>query len=151
VAGPGVVIRPVAVGDEAAWRELWQGYLTFYEAELPEAVTASTFRRITSGDPLTMRGLLLEVDGAAAGFVHYVHHRTCWKDERVTYLQDLFVRPDIRGRHLGRALIGAVYDRADVAAAPAVYWLTQSFNATARRLYDRIGVLTPFIEYDRPS
>ncbi len=150
-AGPGVVIRPVEARDEDAWRGLWADYLTFYEAELPEAVTASTFARITSDDPLTMRGLLLEVDGRAAGLVQYVMHRTCWKDERVTYLQDLYARPELRGRGLGRALIGAVYDRADAAGAPAVYWLTQAFNATARRLYDRIGVLTPFIEYDRPS
>jgi GNAT superfamily N-acetyltransferase len=148
-ASPGVTIRPVAAADETAWRNLWQDYLTFYEAELPEAVTAATFARITSDDPQTMRGLLLEVDGQVAGLVHYVHHATCWKVEKVTYLQDLFVSPGIRGRHLGRALIGAVYDRADAAGAPAVYWLTQHFNTVARRLYDRIGVLTPFIEYDR--
>jgi GNAT superfamily N-acetyltransferase len=148
--GTGILLRPVERRDEAAWRNLWQGYLAFYEAELPEAVTAATFARITSDDPKTMRGLLLEADGQAAGFVHYVHHPTCWKVEDVTYLQDLFVSPDIRGRHLGRALIGAVYDRADAAGAPAVYWLTQEFNTVARRLYDRIGVLTPFIEYDRP-
>ena len=61
--GPGVTIRPVAAADETAWRNLWQDYLTFYETELPEAVTAATFARITSDDPQTMRGLLLEVDG----------------------------------------------------------------------------------------
>lgn len=149
--GPGIVLRPVAPGDESDWRDLWQGYLTFYEAELPEAVTAATFARIISDDPQSMRGLLLEVDGQVSGFVHYVHHPTCWKVEQVTYLQDLFVDPAIRGRHLGRALIGAVYERADAAGAPAVYWLTQHFNAVARKLYDRVGVLTPFIEYDRPA
>ncbi len=31
----------------------------------------------------------------------------------------------------------------------SVYWFTQDFNATARRLYDRIGVATPFIRYNR--
>jgi GNAT superfamily N-acetyltransferase len=151
VPAPGTIIRPVQTPDEAAWRALWQDYLTFYETALPQAVTAATFARITSGDPLTIRGLLLEAEGQPVGLVHYVMHRTCWKEERVTYLQDLYVRPEIRGRGLGRALIGAVYDRADAAGAPAVYWLTQSFNLTARRLYDRIGVLTPFLEYDRPS
>ncbi len=148
---PGAVIRPVTAGDEAAWRDLWQAYLTFYEAELPEDVTAATFARLISDDPATMRGSLLVVDGAPAGLVHHVLHATCWKIEKVCYLQDLYVRPEIRGRGLGRALIGAVYDSADAAGAPAVYWLTQHFNATARRLYDKIGVATPFIEYDRPS
>ena len=50
---------------------------------------------------------------------------------------------------MGRALIEAVYQAADAAGAPGVYWLTQDFNTDARRLYDRIGVLTPFIKYSR--
>lgn len=148
--GPGVRIRGIEPHDEAAWRDLWQDYLTFYETSLPEAVTAATFARLVSDDPLTMRGLIAEVDGMPAGLVHHVQHRTCWKQERVCYLQDLYARPEVRGRGLGRALIGAVYDAADAAGAPAVYWLTQTFNTTARRLYDRIGVATPFLEYDRP-
>mgnify|MGYP002622223755 FL=1 len=57
----------------------------------------------------------------------------------------------MRGRGVGRALIQAVYDAADAAGAPSVYWLTQDFNAEARKLYDRIGVVTPFIKYARPA
>ena len=48
------------------------------------------------------------------------------------------------------ALIKAVYLAADKAGAPQVYWLTQDFNQAARKLYDRVGQLTPFIRYDRP-
>ena len=129
-----------------------QDYLTFYEAELPEAVTAATFARITSDDPLTMRGLLAGGGRAGGGAGALCHHRTCWKDREGDLSAGSLRRARASGGGgLGRALIGAVYDRADAAGAPAVYWLTQEFNATARRLYDRIGVLTPFIEYDRPS
>ncbi|MEO0864584.1 MAG: GNAT family N-acetyltransferase, partial [Pseudomonadota bacterium] len=46
-------------------------------------------------------------------------------------------------------LIEAVYAAADAAGAPSVYWLTQDFNTQARKLYDRIGTLSPFIKYDR--
>ena len=146
----GVTIRPLGAKDEAAWRRLWAAYLDFYEADLPDEVTQTTFARLLSEDARGMRGLLLEVDGKAAGIVHYVFHRTGWKQEDVCYLQDLYALPELRGRGLGRALIEAVYGKADAAGAPAVYWLTQSFNTTARLLYDRIGVPTPFIAYDRP-
>jgi len=47
-------------------------------------------------------------------------------------------------------LIEAVYQAADANGTPSVYWLTQDFNTTARQLYDRIGVLSPFIRYNRP-
>jgi len=148
---PDVTVRAVQKGDEADWHALWNGYLTFYEAALPEVVTAATFARLLSEDPTEMRGMLAQVDGRAVGLVHHVAHRTCWKVGKVCYLQDLFTLPDLRGNGVGRALIEAVYRHADLAGTPAVYWLTQDFNATARRLYDRIGVLTPFIEYDRPG
>jgi len=46
---------------------------------------------------------------------------------------------------VGRALIEAVYAEADAAGCPAVYWLTQDLNAPARRLYDRVAHVTPFI------
>ena len=38
---------------------------------------------------------------------------------------------------------------ADEAGADQVYWLTAHSNATARKLYDRVGQLTPFIKYRR--
>ncbi|MEP3303835.1 MAG: GNAT family N-acetyltransferase, partial [Roseibium sp.] len=32
---------------------------------------------------------------------------------------------------------------------PRVYWMTQEFNTEARKLYDRIATLTPFVKYSR--
>ena len=71
--------------------------------------------------------------------------------ENVCYLQDLYTDPSVRGTGAGRALIEGVYAAAEAAGAPTVYWLTQDFNATARRLYDRVATLTPFIKYNRPA
>ncbi|PZR00927.1 MAG: GNAT family N-acetyltransferase [Cereibacter sphaeroides] len=150
-ARPDLVIRPLVAEDEEAWRKLWSGYLTFYEAELSDAVTTATFARILADDQATMRGRLLEIDGKPQGLVHFVTHRHCWRVEKVCYLQDLYANPEVRGGGLGRALIEAVYAEADRMGTPTVYWMTQEFNATARKLYDRIGMLTPFIEYDRPE
>ena len=50
---------------------------------------------------------------------------------------------------MGRALIEAVYAAADAEGTPSVYWTTQHFNEVGRRLYDRVGRLTPFIKYER--
>ena len=65
------------------------------------------------------------------------------------YLQDLYVDASYRGTGVGRALIEGVYAAADAAGSPSVYWTTQHFNVVGRRLYDRIGELTPFIKYVR--
>lgn len=145
------VVRPLRPEDEAEWRRLWTAYLEFYESAVPEEVYRTTFARLLGDDPQDFSGLVAEVDGRPAGLAHYLFHRHGWKVENVCYLQDLYADPEVRGQGVGRALIEAVYAAADAAGAPAVYWLTQDFNATARRLYDRIGVATPFIKYARPA
>ncbi|WP_448233079.1 GNAT family N-acetyltransferase [Microbacterium lacticum] len=61
------------------------------------------------------------------------------------YLEDLFVAPDVRG--VGSALIAQVRTAATDAGAHKVYWLTQSGNATARRLYDSLATDTGFVHY----
>lgn len=145
-----LVIRPIIASDEPEWRRLWTGYLTFYEASVPEDVYRSTFARLLGGGDYEPRGLLAVEDGRPVGLVHYFFHRHCWRIENVCYLQDLYADPEIRGKGIGRALIEAVYGAADDAGCPGVYWMTQEFNETARRLYDRVGTLTPFIKYQRP-
>lgn len=142
-------VRPLQAADEADWRDLWRAYLAFYETELPEAVYRSSFARLIDPAIRDYHGLVALVDERPVGLAHFIYHRHGWQIEDVCYLQDLFVAPGTRGTGAGRALIEAVYAAADAAGRPNVYWLTQSFNTEARRLYDRIGSATPFIKYRR--
>lgn len=144
-----VTVRPLEARDEAEWRRLWTGYLEFYETSVPEEVYKTYFQRLLGDDPQDYHGLIAEVDGKPVGLTHYLFHRHGWRIENVVYLQDLYVDPEIRGTGAGRALIEAVYAAADAAGCPSVYWLTQDFNATARRLYDQVAEVTPFIKYQR--
>lgn len=152
-----ISVRPIAEGDFETWRALWTGYLAYYESTVPEAVYHTTFTRLLKGNARAddaayePRGLLAMRGGVAVGLVHYMYHRHCWREDNVCYLQDLFSAPDQRGTGIGRILIEAVYEAADKDGAPVVYWMTQDFNAAGRRLYDRVGQLTPFIKYQRPS
>ncbi|MGH1368959.1 MAG: GNAT family N-acetyltransferase [Maritimibacter sp.] len=142
-------IRPLLPADRTDWEALWQGYLTFYESSVADEITARTFARLTDPDHKTRAAFVAEVDGRLVGFTHYIFHEHNWHIEDVTYLQDLFVLPDVRGTGAGRALIEAVYEAADQNGTPTVYWMTQAFNTTARTLYDQVATLTPFIKYAR--
>lgn len=146
-----VEIRPMHSADFSAWRGLWDGYLEFYGATVPDAVYASTFARLLGRDDRDFSGFVAVQDGQPIGLVHYLFHRHCWRVENVCYLQDLYVDPSVRGTGAGRKLIEAVYGAADAAGAPSVYWMTQDDNAAGRQLYDRVGVQTNFIKYQRPA
>lgn len=144
-----LTIRPLRPEDRPEWQDLWTQYLSFYETSVAADVYDSTFERLLGQDKQDFSCLVAEHEGRLVGFTHYLFHRHAWKIENVCYLQDLFAHPECRGTGIGRALIEAVYATADAEGAPSVYWLTQEFNAPARRLYDRIGTLTPFIRYNR--
>ncbi|SEK66576.1 GNAT family N-acetyltransferase [Roseovarius nanhaiticus] len=144
-----ITTRPIEAADEDAWRRLWTGYLQYYETSVPEEVYATTFQRLLSDEHPNQNGLMALKGETPVGLVHYIYHPHNWKIEEVCYLQDLYADPSARGTGVGRKLIEAVYAAADRDGRPSVYWMTQDFNATARRLYDRIAVLTPFIKYAR--
>lgn len=142
------VIRAAAPADFAQWLPLWEGYNTFYERTVPLEVTRMTWSRFFDAyEP--MHAVVAERDGKLLGLVHYLFHRNTAMLAPTCYLQDLFTALEARGQGVGRALIEAVYERAQVAGSPRVYWMTQESNATARRLYDQLAERSGFIQYRR--
>lgn len=135
-------VRPLAAGDRAAWEPFWAGYLDFYETSVPPDVIALTWSRfLDPAEPIHALGAFADgSDGERlVGIVHYLFHLSTWTAGPYCYLQDLFTAPEARGQGAGRALIGAVCERAKTAGANRVYWLTQEGNATARALYDQVA------------
>ena len=144
-----LTIRPLHAKDRDTWGRMWTDYLVFYNTDISPQIQDITFSRLIDPNYLLQNCLMAELDGTAVGIVHYIYHAHNWHAEDVCYLQDLFADQHVRGQGIGRALIEAVYSAADANGTPLVYWMTQDFNANARLLYDRIGILTPFIKYSR--
>lgn len=142
------IIRAVRETDHAQWLPLWQGYQDFYRVKLDAAVTESNWRRFFDpGEPVHC--LVAEREGRLTGLAHYLFHRSTWSVENICYLNDLFVDPRGRRSGVARRLIEAVYEAADAAGAPKVYWLTHESNAAARLLYDQLAQFAGFIRYTR--
>jgi GNAT superfamily N-acetyltransferase len=142
-------IRPLTPADYKQWRKLWVSYLDFYETSLNDEVIDKTFNRFIDEHYNRQNALVAEQSSGLVGLVHYIYHPHNWKIEDVCYLQDLFVAPENRRQQIAKMLIEKVYEEADKCGTPTVYWLTQEFNAPARKLYDKIADLTPFIKYAR--
>ena len=143
------IVRALAPGDEARWRDLFQQYVVFYEATVPPEIIDLTWQRLIAGAD-GMSGLVAEVPGAGVvGIAVCVFHRSSWSPTWYCYLEDLFVDPACRGQGVGRALIQSVYELADARGATRTYWATAETNATARALYERLATLSPFIQNRR--
>lgn len=143
-----LIIRSAVPADFGQWLPLWEGYNTFYQRKVALEVTRMTWSRFFDAyEP--MHAVVAERGGKLLGLVHYLFHRNTAMLAPTCYLQDLFTMAETRGQGIGRALIEAVYDRAQAAGSPRVYWMTQESNATARRLYDKVAERSGFIQYRR--
>jgi GNAT superfamily N-acetyltransferase len=141
-----VVIRPIGEDEREAWNPLWADYLAFYRTTLTRDISDLAWTRFHDPDEQIF-ALGGYVDEELLGIAHYLFHRSTWATHRYCYLEDLFVADTARGKGLGRALIEAVYAKAEAANASRVYWLTQSDNAQARALYDKVADNLGFIQY----
>jgi GNAT superfamily N-acetyltransferase len=145
-------IRPVRRDDFAAWKELWDGYNTFYgrsgsTALAPEVTQTTWARFFDEYEP--MHALVAESSGKLLGLVHFLYHRSTIQFAPTCYLQDLFTSETSRGQGIGCALIQAVYERARVAGSTRVYWQTHETNTAAMKLYDRVAEKSGFVVYRR--
>lgn len=141
-----IEIKTIDEHDFDRWLPLWKGYQRFYEIDIPDAVTLTTWERpLDPHEP--MHAALAVIGTQACGLVQWIYHRSTWMTEDYCYLQDLFVDDSVRGGGIGRALIEHVYSDARHRGAPRVYWLTHESNHSAMKLYDRIADRSHFIQY----
>lgn len=139
-------IRELNAPDFSAWLPLWRGYLRFYESNVSEETTQTTWRRLTDpSEPMFALGAF--TGDTLSGIAHIVYHRSCWTEGNYCYLQDLFTAEEARGQGIGTGLIEAVYARAKADGASRVHWLTHESNTVARKLYDKVAARSGFIQY----
>ena len=145
-----IVIRPVQREDFSAWKVLWDGYNAFYgrsgPTALPDEITQMTWSRFFDADE-PVHAIVAERAGELLGLAHFLYHRSTIQFGPSCYMQDLFTVAAARGMGVGRALIGAVYERAEKAGSPRVYWQTHETNAVAMQLYDKVAEKSGFIVY----
>jgi GNAT superfamily N-acetyltransferase len=145
-----IEVRSARRDDFPAWKELWDGYNAFYgrsgDTALPLDVTRTTWSRFFD-EYEPVHALVAESSGELLGLTHFLYHRSTIQVNPTCYLHDLFTTESARGRGVGRALIEAVYRRAQAAGAGRVYWQTHESNTVAMQLYDKVAQKSGFLVY----
>ena len=73
------------------------------------------------------------------GFAQVAFIPSIWADEPVGHLDELYVRPERRGKGVGRALMAAVIELARSRNAAGMEVVTGEDDLAARRLYESFG------------
>src|SRR5207248_1885700 len=124
-----------------------EGYNKFYgrsgSTALPAEITKKTWERFFD-DQEPVHALIAESNDKILGIAHYLFHRSTIMLAPICYMQDLFTIEESRGKGVGKALIKAVYERAQLAGSSRVYWQTHETNLTAMKLYDKVAERSGF-------
>jgi len=142
-----LTVRPVAESDHDAWRVLYRGYRDFYQVEHRDEAIDTVWSWLMDPDHET-RGLVAVVDGSPVGLAHFRSFARPLAASTGLFLDDLFTAAEARGHGAGSALLTRLAEVARDEGATVVRWITADSNATARSLYDKVSVQTPWVTYD---
>ncbi|HET9065748.1 MAG TPA: GNAT family N-acetyltransferase [Gemmatimonadales bacterium] len=136
-----ITIRPARPEDVPVILALIEA-LAEYERLRHECV-ATTERLHTTlfGDHPAAEVVLAEIDGASVGFALFFHNYSTFLAQRGIWLEDLFVRPEMRGHGIGRALLAHLARLAVTRDCGRLEWYVLDWNAPAIGFYQRLGAV----------
>ncbi len=85
-------------------------------------------------------------NGDPAGFALWFYNFSTFRGRHGIYLEDLYVRPELRSRGIGKALLRHLAQRCVAEGLPRLEWWVLDWNEPALRFYRSIGAV-PMAEW----
>ena len=134
-----VSLRFATPADTGLILEFIQG-LAEYEKLAHEVVADEEgLRRSLFGDRPTAEVILAEFDGNPAGFAIFFHNFSTFLGRPGIYLEDLYVKPELRGHGIGRALLSHLAAIAVERECGRFEWSVLDWNEPSIRFYENLG------------
>jgi GNAT superfamily N-acetyltransferase len=114
--------------------------LAAYERAPDEVVaTPESLEEVLFGRNPAAEVLLGEEAGEPVCFAVFFHNFSTWLGRRGLYLEDLFVRPALRGKGYGRALLVRLAQIARERDCGRMEWAVLDWNKPAIEFYRKLG------------
>ncbi|HSP16412.1 MAG TPA: GNAT family N-acetyltransferase [Thermoanaerobaculia bacterium] len=101
--------------------------------------TEDTLRTALFGHPRFAEVLIGEADGQPAGFALFFHNFSTFLGRPGIYLEDLFVKPEFRGRGYGKTLLARLAAIARARDCGRLEWAVLTWNEPAIEFYKKLG------------
>ena len=105
-----------------------------------EATEKELLETIFSSDPKVFCDLV-EVDGEIAGMAIWFLNYSTWQGKHGIYLEDLFIKPEFRGRGYGKALLKHLAKVCDEKGYGRFQWWVLDWNSPAIEFYRSLGAI----------
>lgn len=83
--------------------------------------------------------MLFTPEGSAAGMALYFYNYSTWRARPGIYLEDLFVRPALRGKGYGKRLLVELAREVVAMSGGRLEWAVLKWNEPSIRFYESVG------------
>lgn len=132
-------IRPAGPDDVEILANLVRELAIYEKIEHRMQATPADFRRHLFGPRPAAEAVLVEVDGKAIGFALWHSTFSTFQGRPGLYLEDIFVRPEFRGRGIGKALLAGLARLAVERDCGSIKWIVLDWNEPAISFYRALG------------
>ena len=134
-----LVIRPATVADVPIIMELIRELATYERAPTEVTATEEELVDVLFGPRPAAEVLLAFEEETPVGFAVFFHNFSTWLGRPGLYLEDLFVRPEQRGKGYGRALLVHLAKIAHERGCGRMEWAVLDWNEPAIQFYKKLG------------
>ena len=132
-------IRPARPEDAEVLANLVRELAIYEKLEHLARAMPDDFRRHLFGPRPAAEAALAEVDGEPAGFALWFSNFSTFRGQPGLYLEDIFVRPEFRGRGIGKALLASLARLAVERGCGRLEWSVLDWNAPSIAFYRALG------------
>ena len=132
-------ITPATRADVAAIESLVRELAVYEKLEHLMVSTPADFERELFGPNAVIECIVAKEDERAVGFALFFHNFSTFLGRRGLYLEDLFVKPDCRGKGYGKALLVRLAQIAVERNCGRFEWSVLDWNTPSIKFYEAMG------------
>ena len=134
-----LVVRPATVADVPIILELIRDLATYERAPNEVTATEEQLVDVLFGPRPAAEVLLAFEQEMPVGLAVFFHNFSTWLGRPGLYLEDLFVRPEQRGKGYGRSLLVHLAKIARERGCGRMEWAVLDWNEPAIQFYKKLG------------
>jgi GNAT superfamily N-acetyltransferase len=134
-----VALRPATPADVELIHSLIVELATYERARDEVTGTPAMLHEALFGQSPSAEAIVAELDGEPAGFALFHGTFSTWECRPGIWLEDLYVRPELRRAGVGAMLVSEVARVAVQRGCPRLEWNVLAWNRPALDFYRRLG------------
>lgn len=134
-----IVIRKGTDKDVSIILELIKALADYEKAPHEVIADEKLLTQNLFGDKPYAETLIADYDGEPAGFALFFHNFSTWVGKPGIYLEDLFVKPHLRGKGIGKKLLIQIAKIAVERDCGRFEWAVLDWNEPSIQFYKNLG------------